>query len=916
VGRCPFHSPDNNPSLVVSPRKQYWCCHGACSANGKRAGGDVIEFAMRLWNVTFPEAVARLEPRVQQAPSSGSACRAQAMQPGRLLERVVDYYQKCFLSSLPAQEYLRSRGITNPEIIRALQVGFCDGTLLDRAPEGSKTRAALRKLGVIAAAGAELFLRCIVLPLRDLAGVVVGIYGRAIDRDQHLFLPGPRRGLVNAACAATSDELIITESVIDAVSFLEACLPNAIPIYGINGWTTDHDELLEKHRIRRVVLALDSDDAGQKASAAIAEKLTARGIDVRNIVLPAKDANELLMREGAAGFAATFLGLVAVQDSLSVPVLKATECSHTTVSGAAKEKIAEDQASAPSPTESASPSPLASSAPSESHASETPVTNAEVAEEAAPAAKEEHSTEAVAASLSLPSANLAHDDGAYVLAFEKRTYRIRGLAAIGVDRLRVNVRVEQDGRFHVDIFDLYSARSRRCFQEAVTEAFGLGEEETPALTHELAVVIEALERERLELRARGRSDTAKHAMSAAEREEAMTFLMSPNLIELIRQDFIAVGCVGEETAMLTGYLAAISRMLPEEALAVLFCARSGAGKSIMQKRIVMFVPAEALIERTCVTRQALFYKDENALVHKVLAIDEEGGAIEAAYALRSLQSAGYLSITSTRTDPQTGKQRAEDYRVNGPCAIFLTTAHPEALDYETRNRFIILTIDESKDQTRRILEKQRQDDTLDGLVADQRKKAILRRHHNAQRLLQPIRVVNNLAPKLAYPADRLILRREQKKYLMLIKTIALLHQYQRPRKTHTVGTEKIPYIEATEQDVALATELAQAILRRNLDELAPPSRSLLIEIRRLVVAKMKEQKIPQHHAVVDRKEIQQSTGLSLWHLRDYLRQLVEYEYIVPLVGRKGRRYIYELIWDGVEEDPAGAVQIPPSVLPG
>ena len=572
------------------------------------------------------------------------------------------------------------------------------------------------------------------------------------------------------------------------------------------------------------------------------------------------------------------------------------------------------------------------------------MTDPESAQAAAPAAKEEHRTEAVASSLSLPDveavtksaehtpavtrhedapsagitanvANLSHEDGAYVLAFERRTYRIRGLAAIGVDRLRVNVRVEQDGRFHVDVFDLYSARGRRSFQEAVTEAFGLGQEETPALTHELAAVIEALERERLELRARGRSDAAKHAMTAAEREEAMAFLMSPNLVELIRQDFIAVGCVGEETAMLTGYLAALSRMLPEEALAVLFCARSGAGKSIMQKRIVEFVPPEALIERTCVTRQALFYKDENALVHKVLAIDEEGGAIEAAYALRSLQSAGYLSITSTRTDPQTGKQRAEDYRVNGPCAIFLTTAHPEALDYETRNRFIILTIDESKDQTRRILEKQRQDDTLDGLVADQRKKAILRRHHNAQRLLQPIRVVNNLAPKLTYPADRLILRREQKKYLMLIKTIALLHQYQRPRKTHTVGTEKIPYIEATQQDVELATGLAQAILRRNLDELAPPSRSLLIEIRRLVVAKMKEQKIPQHHAVIDRKEIQQATGLSLWHLRDYLRQLVEYEYIVPLLGRKGRRYIYELIWDGVEEDPAGTVQIPPSVLP-
>ena len=734
-------------------------------------------------------------------------------------------------------------------------MGFSDGSLIETTSEGSPIRKELTAAGLITAAAVEFFFRCVVLPLKDLAGVVVGMYGRGIDGDRHLYLPGPRRGLMNAACAATTDEIIITESVIDALSFLEAGIPNAIPIYGVNGWTVDHDELLEKHRIRRVILALDSDDAGLRASAAISEKLLARGIDLTNIVLPAKDANEMLVREGADGFAAAWKKLVSSAAS--------------TQTGAA---------------------PAPSSEPGSAPAEATPTGPPEAAKEKRP---------------------LAHVDGAYVLAFEKRTYLIRGLAAIGVDRLRVNVRVEAEGRYHVDIFDLYSARGRRGFLEAVGEVFGLGPEETPRLTAELATVIDALERERLSLRARGRSEAEKHAMSAADRDEARAFLLAPNLVELIREDFRAIGCVGEEMVMLTGYLVGLSRLLPVEALAVLFCARSGAGKSMMQKRTVEFVPAESLIERTCVTKQALFYKDENALVHKVLAIDEEGGAAEAAYALRCLQSAGYLSITSTRTDPQTGKQRAEDYRVNGPVAIFLTTAHPEALDYETRNRFMILTIDESKEQTRRILARQRDDDTIDGLDAAEAKKAILRRHHNAQRLLQPIRVVNNLAPSLLFPSDRLILRREQKKYLLLIKTIALLHQYQRERKTRVVGGATIPYIEVMVEDVRLATELARSVLRRNLDELAPPSRSLLIEIRRLVTRKMSEQKIPQHHAVVDRKEIQEATGLSLWHLRDYFRQLVEYEYLLPLTGRKGRRYLYELLWDGTEED----LQFPPSVLP-
>jgi DNA primase len=849
VGLCPFHS-DSSPSLVVSPRKQYWCCHGACSAGAvKRVGGDVIEFAMRLWGVGFPEAVARLSNGSAPAESPEAAKEKVPPTPA-LLERLAGYYQKMIARSEEAQKYVQSRGITRPELVAALQVGFSDGSLTETTSERSPIRKELSAAGLITDAGAEFFFRCVVLPLRDLAGVVVGMYGRGIDGDRHLYLPGPRRGLLNAACAATTDEIIITESIIDAMSFLEAGIPNAIPIYGVNGWTVDHDELLEKHRIRRVVLALDSDEAGRRASHAIGEKLLTRGVDITDVVLPAKDPNEMLVKLGADAFAVEWKKLVSSAAS----------------------------------TQTAAPS----SAPLEA---------------APPEAAKEKSIRP-----------LARDDGAYVLAFEKRTYRIRGLTTLGVDRLRVNVRVEQEGRFHVDTFDLYSARARRSFQEAVTEAFGLGQEETSRLTTELSTVIEALERERLDLRARGRSDSDKRAMSAADREEAIAFLKSPNLMDLIREDFAAIGCVGDDTAMLVGYLIGLSRKLPE-ALAALYIARSGAGKSILQKQTIEFIPPEDLIVHTRVTQHALFYKDENALAYKALAIDEEEGAAEAAYALRSLQSAGYLSISSTRTDPQTGKQRAEDYRVNGPTAIFLTTAHPEALDYETRNRFVMLTVDESNEQTRRILERQRWADTLDGLVSCERRLAILRRHHNAQRLLQPVHVVNPLAPALSYPSDRLILRREQKKYLSLIKAIALLHQHQRERKTVDAGNgRRVDYIEVTPSDVEIASALAPSILRRNLDELAPPTRSLLLDILRLVQAKMKDQKIPQHHAIIDRREIQAATGLSLWHLRVYIQQLLEFEYLGSVTGRKGSRYVYELLWDGVEEDPAAMIKCPLTVL--
>lgn len=183
---------------------------------------------------------------------------------------------------------------------------------------------------------------------------------------------------------------------------------------------------------------------------------------------------------------------------------------------------------------------------------------------------------------------------------------------------------------------------------------------------------------------------------------------------------------------------------------------------------------------------------------------------------------------------------------------------------------------------------------------------MIRRHQNAQRLIEPLHVVNPHAPSLSFPSQRLILRREQKKYLTLIKVIALLHQHQRRRKSIEIGGESIDYIEVTKADIALAQQLAPAILRRNLDELAPPTRSLLEAIRQLVTTKMHELKVPQQYAHVNRHELQQTTGLSYWHLRVYLGQLVECEYLA-LVRSEGKKHLYELLIEGDEDDPAAEI---------
>lgn len=880
LGLCPFHE-DRSPSLSVSPAKQSWCCLGTCSAGGKVLGGDVVEFARRYWGVGFREALARLGgattmalqgPRRAPLHVVGGRKAVRPPVPADLLGQVATVYHQAFLASAEAKAYAVSRGLTNPDLLAALPIGYADGSLLERAPEGSETHAGLKTLGVLTAGGRELLAGCLVVPLRDLSSAVVSLYGRRIESDGHLYLPGPRRGLVNAASAATCDELILAESVIDALSFLQAGLPGAIPLYGTNGWTPDHDALLEAHRIRRVILALDADEAGRKAAQALGEKLRAKGIDVLDIRLPVKDPNQLLVAEGPEGFRETWRRLVSAE------------------------------AKRPGAGPAAGTVALAA-APALTPAREDP----------AKAAAKEENGDALALTCDEP--------GAYRLHRGLRTWLVKGLLAHGVDRLRINLRVDQGPRFHVNTFDLYSARSRNAFVEASVKALRLDESEEAPIADEIADLIAAMEKERLALRKQGKGEAEAPAMSAADREEALGFLRG-DIVGALKKDFEALGLVGEVTALLIGYFALISRKLPKP-LSVLFCARSGAGKSVLQDALCELVPPEDLVKYTRISGQVLFYKGEHALTHKVLAVDEEDGAAMATYALRSLLSTGELRSSVTKTDPRTGRQSAEDYLAKGPTSVMTTTAHPEALDYETRNRFVLLTVDESREQTERILERQWWDQTVEGLLASEKKSAIARRHHNAQKLLDPVKAVIPFA--VSFPKGYLILRREQKKYVTLLQSIALLHQHQRPRKTaRTEDGNTVEYIEVTEEDVSIARPLASLILKRNLDELAPPARSLYVAMRDLSLAKRaalardesdpmggksepKKSGAPRRYVLgsgegerderlcLERREIQRGTGLSLWHIKTYMPQLIEYEYAVQVSGSKGKRCLYEVL---------------------
>ena len=276
------------------------------------------------------------------------------------------------------------------------------------------------------------------------------------------------------------------------------------------------------------------------------------------------------------------------------------------------------------------------------------------------------------------------------------------------------------------------------------------------------------------------------AISDEDRAAALDLLKDPRLLDRILKDFERCGVVGEETNKQVGYIAAISRSL-KAPLAVMLQSSSAAGKSSLMESILAFVPEEQCIEYSAMTGQSLFYMAEKDLKHKVLAIVEEEGASRAAYALKLLQSEGALTIASTGKDPATGRLVTHQYRVEGPVMIFLTTTAID-LDEELLNRCLVLTVNEGREQTQAIHRLQRKAQTFEGLLADQERDEILKVHRNAQRLLKPLSVVNPYARKLTFPDSLTRTRRDHTKYLTLINSITLLHQYQRLVKTSPIIT--------------------------------------------------------------------------------------------------------------------------------
>jgi hypothetical protein len=227
------------------------------------------------------------------------------------------------------------------------------------------------------------------------------------------------------------------------------------------------------------------------------------------------------------------------------------------------------------------------------------------------------------------------------------------------------------------------------------------------------------------------------------------------------------------------------------------------------------------------------------------------------------------------------------------------------MDEELLNRCIVLTVDEGREQTRAIHERQRRARTLEGVVARQERQRILALHQNAQRLIRPLFVVNPYAAELRFPDHQTRMRRDHTKYLGLIEAVALLHQYQRPIKTVEHRGQKLRYIEVTKQDIEVANRLAHEVLGRSLDELPPQTRRLLGLLDEMATAECERLGLDRGDFRFSRRQVRERTGWGDTQLKVHLGRLVEMEYVIAHRGSgHSQRLGYELVYvRGVGDGP-------------
>ncbi len=307
LGLCPFHN-EKTPSFTVSIEKQIYYCFGC------HEGGNVINFLMKLENMTFQETLENLAHEYGVEIKKGGTKRSNSFDA---MLKLADFYHHNLKDTKLAREYCVRRGITS-DIIDEFKIGYSDRSRLKIQTfmkNSGIPRDVLLNTGILRIKDNnvyDIFMGRLVIPIFDVNKKIIGFGGRTIEKEGFpKYINSPESPIFSKGTTlfgidktkkyiTEKNEVFIVEGYFDFIALYTAGLKNIVSTLGTSVTETQLTRL--RNYTDNITLMLDGDEAGIKSALKLIGRLSDMDINGNMVVLPdSHDPDSFIKKEGIEG---------------------------------------------------------------------------------------------------------------------------------------------------------------------------------------------------------------------------------------------------------------------------------------------------------------------------------------------------------------------------------------------------------------------------------------------------------------------------------------------------------------------------------------------------------------------------------------------------------------------------------------
>jgi len=844
---CPFHN-DKTPSLQFSQDKQIATCF---SSNCNLGTVDIIGLTEKARNINTHEALLFLSELAGESKTinNKSIIKDTIMTESQrieILKQVFTYFENALLNSKPAKDYCKTRNLVPIAIgNNKLEIGYNTGTFHQNNKE---LIPQLEILGLIKKtnSGYNTFGKgCLVFPLKNKKGEITGLYFREANEtkeNKHYYLKD-RQGLHPKYPTAEITKLIITESIIDTNTLEQTQVITEeyelLTSYGTNGITNEiKTTIQELKELEEIIFFFDGDEAGKegiKKSSSELHKIKP-GIKISYVETPENEDINSLTKTYPENYTEVITELLNNRQDFLFSKENSFE----------NKKITE-QASTPSPS--------------------APITQ-----------KVNEKT------------GKLNTSNPYKITYATNTatYYIKGGLPKALDSLKITLEIEHPdtARKSRTKPDLYEDKQVEKVSREAGEKLGIRADLIEMDLNYLTDLLDEHRESQLiinneELRMK------KKEVSSEQQTKCINFLKQKELIKKFNQLIEKAGISGEKNNRIFLFVIAVAYKMPDT-LHALIQGSSGSGKTYLSRQITDLIPKEDVIRLTRVTESSFYNFGEYEIQYKLIVLEDiEGLKEEAEYAFRELQSNGEISSGLSVKNENSGRFNTIQKKVKGPIGSIATTTKGEIYE-DNMSRVFLLAVDESKDQTNRIINYLNKKSS--GMINKIQEKETKNFIQNCIRMLKPYEVINPYANKILLPPEAHKIRRLTELFHSFVNQVTLINQYQRKKDQHgRLITEK--------EDVQIAVEIMFESIVLKIDELDGSLRQFYESLKAYIMKKGDEYQNYQF----TQKEIRQELHIKKTRLSHYINELIELEYLSQSNGSINRGFKYKIThWDNLQ----------------